>query len=613
MNALIRHRGPSSDGRIDARFARIRFRRLSIIDLETGDQPVSNASGTIEVFLNGEIYNHRALRRELESSGRVFRTQSDAEVIPYLFEEHGIEFLTRLNGMYAIVICDHERGELYLCRDRFGIKPLYYGNSAGSLIFGSELKPLLASGMIEPEIDQTQLLSFLTLFYTPGEQTLVRGIKKLAPGSYLKFSSTGVTSSAQYYSLPLPPKEEQVPLNLDSLDEILEDSVKLRLVADVPVGISLSGGLDSSLITSYAARAKTSNLKLFTIHFKSTPPIELESARAVAAHFGLEHVIVQSTTSDFVENAVRMMWVNDEPIADPAYYSAMKIAEKASEHVTVLLSGAGADELFAGYGHYSLTRKKEWYASAQFLHRFQAIDRLIGDRRSPGALEGLKQYRESRLAWHLEAMSSLSATERSDLWKQIPGSANPAAALASAFGEADGIGPLNQQLYADLRTYLADQLLPVLDRSTMAASIEGRVPFLDHRLVEAAFAIRGSDKLGVRGKPKAILRRLGSKDLPPQVLSRPKHGFPNSVLEWFDAGLGNALPAILSRPSGLASQYLPRPWVQSLTESPATIRKQWRVLYSLLVLEIWYELLMNRDVQSAPSDSLSDLLEVRIG
>jgi asparagine synthase (glutamine-hydrolysing) len=291
----------------------------------------------------------------------------------------------------------------------------------------------------------------------------------------------------------------------------------------------------------------------------------------------------------------------------------MKIAETASEHVTVLLSGAGADELFAGYGHYSLTRKKEWYARAQLLHRIRAIDRLLDDPRSPGALEALKRYRDSRLEWHFENMSSLSAIERSDLRKQIPGSANPAAALASAFSEADGIGPLNQQLYADLRTYLPGQLLPVLDRSTMSASIEGRVPFLDHRLVEAAFAVRGSEKLGVGGKPKAILHQLGSGHLPPRVLSRPKHGFPNSVLEWFDAGLANALPAILSRPSGLAIQHLPRPWVQALTKSPATMRKNWRVLYSLLVLEIWYELLINRELHSAPTASLEDLFNVRVG
>lgn len=610
MVATIAHRGPDSDGLIDARFARVRFKRLSIIDLDTGDQPVSNESGSVEVLLNGEIYNFRALRKDLEARGHRFRTQGDAEVLPHLYEEWGLDFVQHLNGMFALCVVDHERDRLLLCRDRMGIKPLFYADGPGGLAFGSELKALLASDRVERAIDPTQILSFLDLFYCPGPATLVPGVKRVQPGELLELAD-GALHVHRYWDLAeRASRPRQAPTGEREIDALLEDSVGLRLIADVPVGVSLSGGLDSSLIALYAARQERSDVKLFTVHFEGTPREELDCASEVARQLGLDHVVLSATLDDFMAAAPRIVWTADEPVADPAFASALKVAEVAATRVKVLLAGTGADELFAGYGRYGLTRRRRALAGAPaWLRRSRGVERLFAALGRADELRALRVYAEDRSAWHGEAMSQLTPAERAALAAGLPGSADPLRAVHAAFEAGRGLPPLEQQLLADSLTYLRDQLLPLGDRTSMGPSIEGRVPFLDHRLVEAAFALPGRDKLGPGGETKAVLRRLARGRLPDAVLDRAKLGFPNAVVEWLEGGLAERLPALFAAPGSLAAELLPRDWLEGLL-GPALRRRRWQPVYALLVLQVWYEIFVRRGLERAPDVGLLELFEI---
>ena len=611
MVSTIDHRGPDSDGLIDAAGCRVGFKRLAIVDLTTGDQPVSNEDGTVEVLLNGEIFNHRELRRSLERAGHRFRTQGDAEIIPHLYEEHGPDFVQHLNGMFAICLIDHTQKRTLLYRDRIGIKPLFVARAGDAVAFGSELKTIVAGGMVEPEVDPSQLLMFLGNFCTAGRETLLQGVERLLPGEMMEIRAGHPTRRHRYYQVPVTPAAEATPPDLEALDALLADAVELRLMADVPVGISLSGGLDSSLITMYAARAERGDLNLFTVHFEGTPRDELECAQDVARQFGLRHETLSASTDSFLAEAPATFWMCDEPVADPAYFSASKVADAAASMVKVLLSGTGADEIFAGYGHHTLTPKKLALSRLpRGLLRSRALTPLLRRALRADEVEPLQAYRDDRLPWHLRALSSLDPASSDTLAAHL-GTARPQAdALRAAYARAAKADPLNRQLFGDIETYLPDQLLPVLDRSTMGASIEGRVPFLDHRVVEMAMGIAGPAKLGGGQERKAPLRSLARGHLPDRVLDRPKLGFPNAVQLWLDNGLDTMLPHILASPDSLVDQYLPKEWVSSLVATPAACRANWRLAYGLLVLQVWHEVLVRSPRSSAPQESLSELFSV---
>jgi len=611
MVATIEHRGPDSDGLIDAPGCRVGFKRLAIVDLTTGDQPVSNEDGTVEVLLNGEIFNHRDLRAQLERAGHRFRTHGDAEIIPHLYEEYGPDFVHHLNGMFAICLIDHTRQRTLLYRDRIGIKPLFVARSGTKVAFGSELKTIVASGIVEPDLNESQLMMFLGNFCTAGRETLLHGIERLLPGEMMEIRAGHDPDRRRYYQVPVTAAADTTPPDLDALDDLLADAVGLRLMADVPVGISLSGGLDSSLITMYAARAQRSDLNLFTVHFEGTPRDELDCATEVADHFGLQHETLSASTSSFLAEAPATFWMCDEPVADPAYYSATKVADAAASMVKVLLSGTGADELFAGYGHHALTPKKRALSRLPGgLLRSPALTPLLNRILRADEVEPLRAYRDDRLPWHLRALSSLDRDSGVALTAHLDSPRDPAEALRAAYTRAAAAHPLNQQLLADTETYLPDQLLPVLDRSTMGASIEGRVPFLDHRVVEMAMRMDASAKLGSGNERKAPLRALARGQLPDRILDRPKLGFPNAVLLWMDQGLAELLPHILSSPDGLAERYLPRDWVAALVATPESCRANWRLVYGLLVLQVWYEVVVRSPRATAPEESLSDLFAI---
>lgn len=610
MVNTLKHRGPNSEGWIRSDFADVAFRRLSIIDLQHGHQPACNEDKTVQVFLNGEIYNHVELRQTLASAGHVFNSNSDTEVLPHLYEEHGIKFLSRLNGMFAICIVDHTRGRVFLCRDRLGIKPLFYASFGDGLAFASELKAILASGRIAREVNMAAALDFIDYFSCPEPHTLIKGVNKLEPGGILQGGREIQAETSRFYRVPVLPENESCEPNDEALDTLMSDAVRLRLVADVPVGISLSGGIDSSLIATYAKDVDISGLTAFTVDFPSTPREELNSATLLARKLGLKHIVLSAAIDDFNKQAVRAIWFSDEPIADPAYFAATKVAEVASDHVTVMLAGTGGDELFAGYGRYILNRRNR---ILQLLPKSIASNetwrRLLSLPNEPDTVSALASYPQSRLEWHTKTMSNLNPADRAELAAALSISSVRGAAFAAAFAEVPNADNLNQQLYCDTVTYLRSQLLPLLDRTTMSVSIEGRVPFLDYRVVEAAFRIAGSHKLGSGRDSKAILKRIARKrGVPETVLSRKKLGFPNPVLEWFGGPLGEMLPRILLAPGTFSGDTL-RSWVAPRVATKESIAQNWRALYALLVLNIWHQLFVRTETATPPDISLDELFD----
>lgn len=589
MTAAIRHRGPDAETLHTADFAAAGFRRLSIIDLHTGDQPVANADGSIQVFFNGEIYNHRALRDELrQATGRDLRGGSDAVVLPHLYELHGPDFVHRLNGMFAICVLDARDRSVRLYRDRLGIKPVFWAATPHGAVFGSELPALFASGLVHAGLDPRHVLPFVERLYVPGEATLARGVHKLLPGHELVLAPDQPPRTRRWYHLhraqPEPgdlPRDRGEPAALERLDALLADAVRLQLVADVPVGISLSGGLDSSLIAHYA---KGADVHAFTVAFPDTDPGELAAAELVARTMGLPHVVATAQPGDFLQELDRFAAHNDEPVADPAFYPALLVARAAAGHVKVLLAGSGADELFAGYGHHTRSPRARLYS---------ALAPVLGDRLAAGVLRlragperraALRQYRRTRLPFHAVATGHLPQAQ----WRHWHDAMHPWAELAATFAEAEGMDGRNRQLYVDTATYLPHQLLSLLDRTTMAASIEGRVPFLDHRVAELAFALPGALKYRGRHGNKWLLRRLARRHLPAAVATRRKHGFPSSVRQWLAPDrLGEIRDRLLAA-DGACRQVVPARWLEGLLADAASLQQNAITVHTLLVLQAWH-------------------------
>lgn len=585
MAASIAHRGPDAQNVVVEPWAAVGFRRLAIVDLVTGDQPVRSRDGSIAVFFNGEIYNHLELRERLRIEHGIEVTKgSDAAVLPHLYECYGPDFVELCNGMFAICVLDRRDRSCRIYRDRLGIKPMYFALTPHAVLFGSELKALFASGLVPAAIDERQVVPFLELFYVPGPATLCRGVEKLLPGERLVLRPDRAPQRERWWRLAQRVRAEPSE-RLDQLDALLADATKLQLMADVPIGISLSGGLDSSLIAHYAHRGDA-RARAYTIAFPDTDPGELACARAVSRALGIEHVELTAPAADFLTELPATTWFNDEPVADPAFYPALCVARAAAEHVKVLLAGSGADELFAGYGHYRLSARAQAYRLlATFLGDALAA-RITATVRTPEERGALREFGHNRMPWHALAMTHLTPADRRALRDLTHG--DHLHELAESFRAAATLDPRNRQLCADAETYLPHQLLSLLDRSTMAASIEGRVPFLDHRVAEFALGIHGDHKYGGKHENKLLLRRLAARHLPPEVAARKKLGFPNSVTKWLD---GSRLPAIrdmLLAHGDFVASTLPRPWLESLLASPASLQQNALTVHSLLVLATWH-------------------------
>src|SRR3984957_793091 len=544
MNAQIVHRGPDDDGFFVEGNVGLAMRRLSIIDLETGHQPISNEDHRLWIVYNGEIYNHQQLRAELQARGHQYRTRSDTETILHLYEEYGAECVKHLRGMFAFAIWDRRERRLFIARDRLGIKPLYYRYEAGTFLFGSEIKTILAYPGVKAEFNRGTLAEYLAFGYLSGAETMYSGIQKLPPGHTLAIGEDGQLTLARYWDLSVTPDPDPKPREyyVKTYRELLEQCVSSHLLSDVPLGVFLSGGLDSSAVAALTTKIRREPIETFAVGYGEEAYSELPFARQVATHMGSKHHEVRLSREEFFEALPKLIWHEDEPIVWPSSVSLAFVARLARERVTVVLTGEGSDETLGGYTRYPWTlanaRMDKVYRSLtpSFLRKWvrNGIDAGplgAGLRRK---LEHNFLVRDGR-SWDSfyfdNFYSAFTSAEQADMFSdEMRVSAGDAYAGSMKFWESSSGDLLHRLLYPDIKTYLVE-LLMKQDQMSMAASIESRVPFLDHVLVEFARGIPSSLKTrGLTGK--TILKAAMKDYLPDAILNRKKLGFPTPYAQW---------------------------------------------------------------------------------
>ena len=594
MCDTIAHRGPDDLGYDITDSVALGMRRLSIIDVTGGQQPIFNEDRTILTVFNGEIYNFRELRRSLQSKGHTFKTQTDTEVIVHAYEEYGSDFPIYLNGMFAIALHDTVRKKLILVRDHIGIKPLYYAYSDRHLIWGSEIKTVLASGMVERSLDINALSQFLAWEYVPGEATLFQQIRKLKPGFLLEIDLRRPSCQPEpYWDIPATSEDLTTANWSDLVAEKLEQSVKQQLVSDVPLGAFLSGGVDSSLIVAAMGESKT-----FSIGFDDPSYNELGWAQMVADHLGVDHTskVIKPEVAGLFED---LMYFMDDPIADFSIFPTYMVSRLARSQVKVVLSGDGGDELFGGYETYLADEKARLYERIPKVIRSQGIERLIGSFKPQAQKKGLvnKAKRFIEGMEHPEALSHtrwrLFAGELIQQTLLTPDAKNAITQpvethILELFQQAGERSPLNRSLYVDVKSYLCDNILTKVDRMSMAVSLEARVPFLDRELVELAFRIPSQYKVD-RGKTKVLLKTLAARRVPHDCVYRPKEGFSIPIKQWLKTQFRPILEDYL-QPDILKEQGLFEPKIveQLKQEHFANKANHSHLLWSLIVFQAWY-------------------------
>jgi asparagine synthase (glutamine-hydrolysing) len=594
--AAMVHRGPDDEGfYIDGELG-LGNRRLSIIDLPGGHQPISNEDSTVWITFNGEIYNYRDLRQGLETRGHHFRTASDTEAIVHLYEEHGLACVEQLRGMFAFALWDVPRRRLWVARDRIGIKPLFYNLAQGKLEFASELRALAElqkDGGRKFEVDPQAVYDFFGFRYVPAPGTFYKGVQKLLPGHYLLVDHSGART-VTWWDLPVE-EDGDAPHHSaqawgEHVIELLRESVRLRLIADVPVGVFLSGGVDSSAVVALAAQLGARPLRTFSVGFEEAQYSELPAARRTARAFQTEHDELVVRAPDLAADLERLIAFRHEPVSEPADIALHRIARRAAETVKVVLAGEGGDEVFAGYPKYAADRLARWVS---LLPRpiTHGIARLLpyDARRLQLALETLAIHgdAERATAW----FASFTREERQTLFApEFLASidpTHPARVFAEYLERAPGRSPLKRLLYADLKVWLPDNLLLRGDHMTMAASIEERVPFLDHKLVE--FAARIPERWLTQGfRPKALLKRALAPYLSADTLRRRKVGFKVPVGDWFRKPLRSMVADLVLSPEALGRGYFNRSAMQQFVrEHFDGVRDRDKQLWALVNFELW--------------------------
>jgi asparagine synthase (glutamine-hydrolysing) len=598
MCAAMVHRGPDGEGRYNGDGAALGMRRLAIIDLDHGDQPQSNENGTIHVVQNGEIYNYRQLRRELIGRGHRLRSHSDTEVLVHLYEEEGPAFVSRLRGMFALAIWDERRERLLLARDRFGIKPLFYRDTGEELGFASELTALVRSNPHTAALDPDGLEAFLTFNSVPAPLTILAGHRKLPPGHVLTYEHG--SARLERFARPGPPPQAAVrrdpePSLTDELLTRLRDSVSAHLVADVPVGVLLSGGIDSSLITALAARELGSPLKTFSVAFREPSFDESPRARLTSELYRTEHheLVLEA---DAVSRVPDILGALDEPLGDSSMLPTYMVSELARGEVKVVLTGEGADELFGGYETYVADLLADRLAPLARVTR-PAVERLPSSSRRVSL-----DYRAKRFVRAAE----LPAMERHLGWKDIfapgqrrglrlprdPSAGNPAdpyCVYQARFAETAGAEPLARLQDLDLGIYLVDDLLVKTDRMSMLHSLEARVPYLDELV--AGFALSLPRALRVRGTvKKRLLRRAAARLLPPEIVHGRKRGFSIPAAAWLRDPMAPFLREVLS-PETLRGQGVldPAQVGRLIAEHQSRREDLSRQLWGLMTLTLWLD------------------------
>ena len=593
-NAIV-HRGPDDEGIYTAGHVGLGMRRLSIIDLSTGRQPIHNEDRTVWIVFNGEIYNFAELRTQLESRGHRFYTNTDTEVIVHLYEDHGPDCVHHLRGMFAFAVWDENRQRLLLARDRFGKKPLHYALHRGRLLFGSEIKALLAVDPKLAEIDTEGLLNYFYFGYIPDPLTAFSRIKKLPPGHLLEFAS-GCVQVRRYWNLPdygLDERQSEEEC-LEGLERRLAEAVRVRLVSDVPLGALLSGGVDSSVVVALMARASSRRVKTFSIGFANQDFNEADHARAVARQFDTEHyeLVIQPDIEETVDRITRIM---EEPFGDSSVVPTYHVCRMAREHVTVALAGDGGDELFAGYDRYrsQLRRRKlpspppamgSWYRRHVHPH-------------IPTAWPGRRFLFNVSLPFsgrYLDEVSLLPCAREqalftTDFVARAGNHASPYEHPSRYLVGRSKSDPLSEMLYLDAKTYLPGDILTKVDRMSMATSLEVRAPLLDHCFAE--WAARLSPRWKLRfGESKYILKKLAERlGVPRSVLYRRKQGFSLPLVHWFRKMPQPGLLDILLEPKTLQRGYFNEPVVRQRMEEHrrGTRDRSWEI-WHLLIFELWH-------------------------
>ncbi|MBA2301619.1 MAG: asparagine synthase (glutamine-hydrolyzing) [Acidobacteria bacterium] len=591
MCDAIRHRGPDDEGLLVDAGVALGMRRLSIVDLATGQQPIHNEARTVWVVFNGEIYNYRELRSELESRGHQFYTGSDTETIVHAYEEWGDEAFGRLRGMFGIALWDTRDKSLVLARDRVGIKPLYYAEAGTRLYFASEIKSLLAADDIETTVDPAALDHYLSFLYTPGHASIFTGIQKLQPGHLLRWHN-GVVSTRKYWELPAEEDSEvSEPEAVEQLRAVLQGAVSSHLMSEVPLGAFLSGGVDSSLVVGLMAQV-SSRVRTFSIGFDDPAFDELEHARTVATHFGTDHheFVVKPDALAILDDLVSHF---DEPFGDSSAIPMWYVSELARRHVTVVLSGDGGDELFGGYDRY-------------FPHpRVSAFDRLSppGTRTVAAAVwpwlphgakgkNFLRRVARDRQGRYLDEIGYFQPDEKQalvtgDLRRRI-GSSEATGAARERFNRFAHLPWHSQMMRFDFETYLPEDILTKVDRMSMAHSIESRVPLLDNEVVD--FAARLPVALKIRnGRRKHILKQAAAGLLPAHILDRRKQGFAVPLGGWFRGGIRELFSDVLLSSRATQRGYFDVRFIERLVDEHVSGRREHTLrLWALVIFELWH-------------------------
>ncbi len=595
MCDTILHRGPDDEGIRVKNGVGLGMRRLSIIDLSGGSQPIFNEDRSVCVVFNGEIYNFRELRAELESSGHIFRTKSDTEVIVHAYEQYGENFPDYLNGMFAFALHDSANHKLFLVRDHIGIKPLYYSIGPEHIIWGSEIKAILASGLVKPSLDTEALGEFMAWEYIPGKKTLFKEIRKLEPGAMIRVDlKRSFWTIKSYWDVPdISENFSRTPEQWEEeVDHKIKECVRRQLISDVPLGAFLSGGVDSSLVVASMGNAKT-----FSIGFDDPTYNELKWAGKVASHLNTEHFddVIKPQISELFD---KLMYFMDDPIGDFSIFPTYLVSLHARKNVTVALSGDGGDELFGGYETYIADSMAGYYGYVPEFFRKKIIEPAIKKLRPRPSKKGLvnKAIRFAEgigepedlchARWRIfagDAMRKLLFTGQARSEFKGPAGSH----ITELFGRARNRQPLNQSLYVDLKSYLTDNCLVKTDRMSMAVSLETRVPLLDKELVELAFGIPDHLK-AAGGKTKILLKRVACRHVPKECVYRPKEGFSIPIKHWLKKELRPMMEELLDENNIKKDGIFQVETVNRLKkEHLSGIANHSHILWSLMVFHDW--------------------------
>ena len=623
MNRQIAHRGPDDEGFFVEGNVGLAIRRLSIIDINTGHQPIANEDESLWIVFNGEIYNHMELRAELEPRGHRYRTRSDTETIVHLYEQYGRDCVKYLRGMFAFAIWDRRRKILFAARDRLGIKPFYYRYDGNKFLFGSEIKTILSYPGIRAELNTGFLAEYLAFGYLAGSQTMFAGIDKLPPGHTLEIDAAGHLNPACYWDLTVPVDEEVRPRKyyVNTYRELLEACVSSHLMSDVPLGVFLSGGLDSSAVAALTTKIRGEPIETFSIGYGEEAFSELPYARQVANHIGSRHHEVRLSREEFFVSLPALIWHEDEPIVWPSSLSLYFLAKLAKERVTVVLTGEGSDETLAGYFRYAWTlansRMDRVYRSLTPALFRQWIRYGIGSGVLPSSLRRKLEHTfvgRDGASWPSfyfdNFYSAFSAAEQGELLtpraRELSGNAY---AGTMAYWDKSSGDRLHRLLYTDIRTYMVE-LLMKQDQMSMAASIESRVPFLDHLLVE--FTARIPARYSIQGLSGKHILKLAVEDLlPHSIVHRRKMGFPTPWAYWLAGPQLDDLESMMLEPRTLERGLIERDAVRKLfAEHRAGRRDNGDRIWRLLNLETWQRVFIDGELPNTKSISSQAVIAV---